>query len=112
MHLCPQINALDEASGGKCGTRPLGYYPPNEVYSASKCRMECEVDSLFGICQCTDAYMPDQNGEFSMHVITWLLKPLSCSYCIAEKFIKYKHSNRLLTTGNLLQLKELRLLKF
>jgi hypothetical protein len=66
VRLCRQINALDEASGGKCGTQPLDFYPPNEVYCASKCRMECEVEKLFDICQCTDAYMPDQDGEFNL----------------------------------------------
>jgi hypothetical protein len=85
MHLCPQINALDEAAGGKCGTRPLDYYPPNEVYSASKCRMECDVNALFEICECTDAYMPDQNGEFNTHVVTWLLISLTC---VASAFSK------------------------
>lgn len=79
---CPQINALDEASGGKCGTRSLDYYPPNEVYSASKCRMECEVDRLFGICQCTDAYMPDKNGEFNIADVSFYCGEVWFSICI------------------------------
>lgn len=60
------MNALDEDHGGNCGTQQLDYYPSNEAYSARKCRMQCEVDSLFQTCQCTDAYMPDQGGKFGM----------------------------------------------
>jgi len=44
---------------GSCGTQSLHHYNSStEVYTAAKCREECEMDSLWDACGCILYYMP------------------------------------------------------
>jgi len=54
---------------GTCGTQPLQYYNASEVYTAARCGMECQVDSLKHACGCKQYYMPgmiNQPERFGM----------------------------------------------
>ena len=57
-----EIETLEKSFGGNCGVQPLKYYPQEELYTSSKCRMERKVGMLLEACHCREAYMPSGAG--------------------------------------------------
>jgi len=55
----------------------LRYYKSS--YSVSKCRLECQADSLNASCDCKDAHMPGSSGrmvrnfwQYQLHCDTYV----------------------------------------
>ena len=43
---------------GTCGTQLMQYYNSSEQYTAARCGMECQIESLKDACGCKQYYMP------------------------------------------------------
>jgi Amiloride-sensitive sodium channel len=75
-NLCLQTIRLEQP-WGTCGAQSLQFYKPDEVYSSSKCNMECKTRSLKQQCSCKLPYMPGNDNVWLNNCI-WVLVASVC----------------------------------